>query len=455
MSFIPMHIIILAIIIIIDYLSCKKMEKTSGRRKKMLLILTIAFNLCVLFIFKYFNFFNAKFAQLAIFLHWNYPISMLKLIVPLGISFFILKSLSYVFDVYNGIQKAENNLVIYSLYITFFPELPSGPIDRSHYLIRQLYETHDFNYDIITSGLKLMAWGFFKKLVIADRLAIVVNQIFSNLPNYSGFPLIIAVVFFTFQIYCDFSGYTDIAIGSGMILGFRLMKNFDKPYLSGSISEFWRKWHISLSSWLRDYLYLPIAYSISRKVRKPAFFGIKNESISYACAVLFTMLLAGLWHGAAWTFITWGLLMAVYMIFSIFTKKLRNKIARTAGLNKFSQIHSFLKVIITFSLLCIAWIFFRANNIQDALYIITHLFYNFNFRLSGNKLGMDIIESAFSLILIVLLILSETILNKYETIFDFIQHKPTWLRWTVYYVLIILILVFGEFEYNSFIYFQF
>jgi D-alanyl-lipoteichoic acid acyltransferase DltB (MBOAT superfamily) len=357
--------------------------------------------------------------------------------------------------VYNNNQQAEKNFIVYALFISFFPELPSGPIDRAQNLIPQFYEKHDFNYDDITGGLKLMAWGFFKKLVIADRLAILVNQIYGNLTDYTGIPLIIAVVFFAFQIYCDFSGYTDIAIGSGMVLGFKLMNNFDRPYFSRSISEFWRKWHISLTSWLRDYVFMPVAYSVSSRIKKRSYLGVKKESLSYAVATFVTMLIAGLWHGAGWTFVIWGIIFAVYMIFSHFTKKARKKISGALGLNNVPRIHDYFKLLITFCLLCLVWIFFRAYNLNDALYVITHMFSGIGLKLSGNKLGPSNFDMALSIILIFTLLFTEALLKKDETITDFIARKPAWLRWTVYYTLLFLILAFGEFGYNKFIYFQF
>jgi len=260
MMFIPKYIIILAVTIIIDYVAGILAEKPdlSPHKRKSILTISILSTCLVLFIFKYFNFFNTNFAHLAALLHWNYPIAALKLALPIGLSFHTFQSLSYVIEVYCGRQKAEHHFGIYSLYVMFYPQLVAGPIERPQNLLHQFYAKHAFDYQRVTDGLKLMVWGLFKKVVIADRLAIAVNTVYNDPHSFTGIPLIIATAFFAFQIYCDFSGYSDIAIGAAQVMGFRLMDNFNRPYFAKSIPEFWKRWHISLSTWFRDYLYIPL-----------------------------------------------------------------------------------------------------------------------------------------------------------------------------------------------------
>lgn len=265
MAFIPVYILILFVTICIDYFAGIFIEISSGKMKKYFLFFSIISTCLVLFIFKYFNFFNSNFSSLANFLHLKYPVRIIEIILPIGLSFHTFQSLSYVIEVYRGHQKAERHFGLYSLYVMFYPQLVAGPIERPQNLLHQFREIHSFDYQRITDGLKLMAWGLFKKVVIADRLALLVNQVYGNIQGYSGLSLIVATVFFAFQIYCDFSGYSDIAIGTAQVMGFKLMDNFNRPYFSKSISEFWKRWHISLSSWFRDYIYISLG---GRKVSR-------------------------------------------------------------------------------------------------------------------------------------------------------------------------------------------
>ena len=258
MAFIPAYILILFVTIGIDYVAGLYIEKSTGAARKALLVMSIISTCGVLFIFKYFNFFTGGFVGLANLAGWRLPSIGAHIILPIGLSFHTFQSLSYVVEVYRGKQKAEPDLVVYSTYVMFFPQLVAGPIERPQHLLHQFKEQHDFDYNRITSGLKRMAWGFFKKLVVADRLALYVNDVYAAPAMYNGLQISIATVFFAYQIYCDFSGYSDIAIGTARILGFRFMENFDTPYYSRSISEFWHRWHISLSTWFRDYVYYPM-----------------------------------------------------------------------------------------------------------------------------------------------------------------------------------------------------
>ena len=295
MAFIPWYIVILIITILIDYFAGLWLDRPdlAPAQRKTVLTISIVSTCLVLFVFKYFNFFNTNFTAIASFFRWNYPIGALKIILPIGLSFHTFQSLSYVVEVYRGNQKAERHFGIYALYVMFYPQLVAGPIERPQNLLHQFYAEHCFDYRRVTDGLKLMLWGMFKKVVIADRLAIAVNQVYGNPHDYTGVPLIVATVFFAFQIYCDFSGYSDIAIGAAQVMGFRLMDNFNRPYFSKSIAEFWKRWHISLSTWFRDYLYIPLG-------------GSRTKTWRWQFNLFITFLASGFWHGANWTYIIWG-----------------------------------------------------------------------------------------------------------------------------------------------------
>jgi len=312
MAFIPAYILILLVTILIDYWAGIYLERVTGRGRRTLLIVSILATCAVLFVFKYYTFFTGSFAGLSGWLGWPLSWPTLHIILPIGLSFHTFQSLSYVVEVYFGRQKAEKNFITYATYVMFFPQLVAGPIERPQNLLHQFYENHSFDYERVTSGLKRMAWGFFKKLVVADRLALYVNDVYASPPAFNGLQLTIATVFFAYQIYCDFSGYSDIAIGSARVLGFRLMENFNTPYYSSSISEFWRRWHISLSTWFRDYVYLPLGGSRVSAPRR--YFNL-----------LTTFTVSGLWHGASWTYVFWGLINGLYLVFGLATKEFRSR----------------------------------------------------------------------------------------------------------------------------------
>ncbi len=312
MAFIPYFIFVLFTTILIDYYAGIKIEETEGTKRKLYLIFSIISTCLVLIVFKYFNFFGSNINYIASLFHWNYGVSLLKVILPIGLSFHTFQSLSYVIEVYRKKQKAERHFGIYSLYVMFFPQLVAGPIERPQNLLHQFYEKHKFEYERIVFGLQRMLWGFFKKIVIADNLAIYVNQVYGSPHNFSGSTLLVATFFFSIQIYCDFSGYSEIAIGSAQVMGFKLIENFKNPYFSKSIPEFWSRWHISLSTWFRDYIYIPMG-------------GNRVSTIKWNRNILITFLLSGLWHGANWTFVVWGFLhgsfTVLYRYFESFFKK--------------------------------------------------------------------------------------------------------------------------------------
>ncbi|WP_242651764.1 MBOAT family O-acyltransferase [Ruminiclostridium cellulolyticum] len=258
MAFVPKYILILGVTIVVDYFAGIIIARMQGDNKRIFLIVSLITNIGMLFVFKYFNFFNENIKHLADFLNWNYPISGLSIILPIGLSFHTFQSMSYIIEVYRGKQQPEKHFGIYALYVMYYPQLVAGPIERPQNMLWQFHTEHSFDAHRVSDGMKLMAWGLFKKVVIADNLALVVNSIYGNPTQVNGLSLVVATYFFAFQIYCDFSGYTDIARGASRVMGIELMQNFKRPYFSKTISELWKRWHISLSSWFSDYVYIPL-----------------------------------------------------------------------------------------------------------------------------------------------------------------------------------------------------
>lgn len=361
MAFIPQYILILFLTITVDYFAGIGLESTQGNKKKWILLASILANVGMLGFFKYFNFANENIAAFANFIGWNYPIENLSIILPIGLSFHTFQSLSYTIEVYRGHQKAERHYGYLALYVLFYPQLVAGPIERPQNILHQLHEEHRFEYQRVTDGLKWMAWGMFKKVVIADRMALFVNPIYDSPTGHTGPALVFATLAFAIQIYCDFSGYSDIALGSAQIMGIKLMKNFQRPYFSKSISEFWRRWHISLSTWFRDYVYIPLGGNRA---------GARRTAIN----LFITFLLSGLWHGANWTFVIWGALHGMYIILNHWMEPRWTRFRDSGFANRFAPALNGLSLLSTFGLVCFAWIFFRASTLPDAFYITTHLF---------------------------------------------------------------------------------
>jgi len=293
MALVPKYILILFFLIAVDYTAGLLIERAPPEKRRLYLLCSLLANVLVLSIFKYFNFINANVGGVIEALGGRWSLPNLNIILPIGLSFHTFQSISYVIEVYRGRQKAERNLGKYALYVLFYPQLVAGPIERPQNLLHQFDEPHRFDYARVTDGLKLMVWGLFKKVVIADRLAVAVDLVYNNPTSYSGWPLVVATYFFAIQIYCDFSGYTDMARGAAQVMGFRMMENFRAPYLATSIGEFWRRWHISLSSWFRDYVYIPMG-------------GNQVPRWRWYANLMAVFLLSGLWHGASWTFVIWG-----------------------------------------------------------------------------------------------------------------------------------------------------
>jgi D-alanyl-lipoteichoic acid acyltransferase DltB (MBOAT superfamily) len=437
MAFIPIYILILGVTILIDYAAGLLLEKIQGPTRKLFLIVSIIANIGVLAVFKYYDFISENLLLAFKSFGYEYSLPSLSLLLPVGLSFHTFQAMSYTIEVYRGRQKAERNLGTYALYVLFFPQLVAGPIERPQHLIPQLVQNHSFDYRRIVEGLRLILWGFFKKLVIADRLAIYVNWAYNDPLSQSGITLAVATIFFAFQIYCDFSGYSDIAIGTAKVIGINLMINFNRPYFSKNFTEFWRRWHISLSSWFRDYLYIPLG---GNRVSMFRLYG----------NLFIVFLLSGFWHGAHWTFIVWGLINGFYLMFSLMTSKLRQKVVRVVGLEQFPKTHQFLQIIFVFSLVCLAWIFFRARNLTEAITILKKiLLFDGPFDYGNFSL---MVFSLFGIGLLVLVELKEEYGRKGLL---FISNPNGIVRKLSYVILIVIILLIGVFDGGQFIYFQF
>ena len=408
--------------------------------RKMVLILCLSANVGTLLFFKYFNFFSRSLDGVLQSLDLMATVPTLELLLPVGISFYIFQSTGYVVDVYKGRIAPERHLGYYALFVAFWPQILSGPIGRARHLLPQLKESPPFNYSRVVDGLRLMLWGLFKKVVIADTLAIYVSRIFDHPGDHQGFPLIIAVAFYSVQIYCDFSGYTDMARGAARVMGVDLMENFRRPYFAKSFRDFWQRWHISLSTWFRDYVYIPLG-------------GRRVATWRWYYNLMVTFLLSGLWHGANWTFVVWGGLHGAFIVLEYATGGFQQKIADRLCADKESAWHNTIQVGITFVLVGISWIFFRADNIADAWYVFGHMFL-----LDLGQSGLTVVGPAvfgLSLFLIAILIVVD-FKERHMRLYAYINRWPLWLRWAAYTTTgwaVVIATVFGVKQ--EYIYFQF
>ncbi len=448
----PAYIVLIILSTIVDYFAAILMDReTEKSKRKKFLLLSLATNLGLLFLFKYFNFFNITLARSINLFGLNLSPLNLDVLLPVGISFYTFQTLSYTIDVYRGITPVERHFGIFALYVSFFPQLVAGPIERSQHLLPQFKEIHKFDYQRIRDGLILMLWGFVKKVVIADRLAAFVDIAYRDPSAHSGWIMIYATVFFAFQIYCDFSGYSDIAIGAAKVLGFDLMKNFERPYFSKSIREFWQRWHISLSTWFKDYVYIPLGGSRVKLTR-----GLIN--------LMLTFTISGLWHGASWTFIIWGMLHGFYLTFERLTMNLKVRLLSRFSINPESVVLRILGVVYTFTLVNIGWVFFRSGSLSNARAVfasLSNLGTMFEsglvFHQSFYELGLNQSEFYFAIYSILALVLIEFLQRK-MSILEWIKSRPILIRWAVYYGMIIIILIFGvygNYDQTQFIYFTF
>jgi D-alanyl-lipoteichoic acid acyltransferase DltB (MBOAT superfamily) len=438
----PEYLVLLFISTIVAYFCARWIEKSErpGLRR-LFLVISICTDLGMLFIFKYFDFFSHS-LRLAFDRSFS-PQDMVvsKLFLPAGISFYTFQNLSYVIDVYRRKYGAEKDFGIYALFVSFFPQLVAGPIERAGHLLPQFLLEHRFEYQRVSSGLKLILWGLFKKVVIADRLGSMVDQVY-NFPGANridGLDLVLATYFFAFQIFCDFSGYSDIAIGSAQVMGFGLMDNFRNPYIADSIREFWKRWHISLVTWLRDYLYIPLG-------------GNRVSQARWFFNILTVFVLSGLWHGANWTYIVWGAIHGGCFVISSATQKFRGAVVRLLMLDRVPWIHRGLRIFIVFHLVCFAWIFFRAQSLHDA-FLVVHKIAEF----SLSEVKVPVFEIRGLLITLGLMAFMGLVawIQRAHNTRQFLEGRPIWLRWGVCYAMIFAIIFFAPRQSHAFIYFQF
>jgi alginate O-acetyltransferase complex protein AlgI len=444
------HIFILITIIVINYYASLYISNLKEEyKRKRILICTIALSLLFLILFKYTNFFVQSInGVLHIFGYKNILFNPIDILLPIGISFFTFQAIGYSVDVYQRKILPEKSFLTFASFISFFPQILAGPIERAKDLIPQIHNKPSFKYDNLVKGSSLIVWGLFQKIVIADRLSLFVTPIFENPLSFNNLEIILAVYLFSFQIYCDFSGYTDIAIGTARIMDIRLQKNFDSPYLSRNIIDFWRRWHITLSSWLRDYLYIPLGGN-----RK----GIKLQFLAIMC----TMSLGGLWHGNTWNFVIWGAFHGCLIISNYFIRILINNCQKYTKYfipedsRLFTVTYNIICITITFHLVTLGWVLFRAKTIKDAAFIVyTLLFLNRDkvFTLSYFE-GFDVFDLYLSIILCLIITIYQCFKSNTKAVSFF--YSNTYFRWTVFYFMIISIL-FMSIDLNSeFIYFQF
>ena len=426
---------------IVDFAIGQKLNTEDNQTKrKVLLWISIVVNLGFLGFFKYYNFFLDNFTTAFSFFGTEINANSLNIILPVGISFYTFQTLSYTIDVYKRKLKPTKDFISFSAFVSFFPQLVAGPIERATNLLPQFYKKRKFDYNNAVDGLRQILWGLFKKIVIADNCAEFANLLFNNPNDYNGSTLVLGAIFFAFQIYGDFSGYSDIAIGTSRLFGFNLMQNFSFPYFSRDIAEFWRRWHISLSTWFRDYLYIPLGGSRGGTQMK-----IRNTFIIF--------LVSGFWHGANWTFIAWGALHAIYFLPLLLMKRNRSNISIVAERKYLPSLKDFLNMLSTFMLTTLAWIFFRAESIEHALIYIKGIFSKSIFstpNIAGKNVDIPILLGLLLFFLII-----EWIGREGKFALENINIKSTrFVRWGFYLFLIILIYVFQGTQ-QQFIYFQF
>ena len=421
---------------IIDYSIGRKLKEEENKRKRKVLLWTsIVVNLGFLGFFKYYNFFIDNFTTAFLFFGTEIKANSLNIILPVGISFYTFQTLSYTIDVYKRKLEPTKDFIAFSAFVSFFPQLVAGPIERATHLLPQFYKKRKFDYASAVDGMRQILWGLFKKIVIADNCAQYANEIFNNSAGYDGSTLVLGALFFTFQIYGDFSGYSDIAIGTSRLFGFNLMQNFAFPYFSRDMAEFWRRWHISLSTWFRDYMYIPLGGS-----RGGTWMKVRNTFIIF--------IVSGFWHGANWTFIVWGALNAIYFLPLLLTKSNRNNLDLVAQGKYFPNIKECSLMLLTFGLTVFAWIFFRAENIGHAISFISEI-------LSPSLLTIPQVLPIEIILLVLIFVLIEWIGKEGQYAISQIGTKCKLpLRYAMYYAIIVAIFWFGGQE-QQFIYFQF
>ena len=431
MNWMPVYAVLIMTSTILTYYCGLLVEKHAENKpkKKAFLVTSLVINFAILFVFKYFNFINESVFGLLEYAGLRWSVPNLDVLLPVGISFYTFQAVGYSIDVYRGSIKAEKSFMTYALFVSFFPQLVAGPIERAKNLLPQFHEEHEFSYDNAIEGLKQMIWGFFMKLCVADVLSDYVNAVFNNVTQHNGTSMIVATIFFTFQIYCDFGGYSNIAIGAARVMGFNLMENFHRPYLSLNIKEFWKRWHISLSTWFMDYVYIPLG---GNRVKYPR----------HLLNLMVTFLVSGIWHGANWTFVLWGGLHGTYQVIGNIWRKYVHKSDYSTAFSRF------LGTIFCFILVAFAWIFFRANNVNDAFFIVDKIFTD------RGALFIDKSTFLYGFVALFILIFKE-VKDNFNWRINFMHSKSIVIRYISTAMLIVYIMLLGSFSSGQFIYFQF
>lgn len=431
MNWKPVYALLIMASTVLTYFCGRLVERFSDTqpKKKAVLITSLVLNFAILFVFKYFNFINSTVFGLLDLAGLRWTVPNLDVLLPVGISFYTFQAVGYTIDVYRGNIKAEKDFLAYALFVSFFPQLVAGPIERAKNLLPQFHKEHDFSYDNAVEGLKQMIWGYFMKVCVADVISEYVDAVYNNVAYHNGTSMIVATIFFTFQIYCDFGGYSNIAIGAAKVMGFNLMENFHRPYLSLNIKEFWKRWHISLSTWFMDYVYIPLG-------------GNRVKYSRHLLNLMITFVVSGLWHGANWTFVLWGGLHGIYQVAgNIWRKFVHQPSYKTV----FSKVFS---TVFCFVLVALAWIFFRANNVNDAFTIISRIFTGFGVPF------VDVSSYLYGFAGITILIFKD-LKDDLRLKTSFMHSRNTVVRYASTIGLIVYILLFGSFASGQFIYFQF
>lgn len=431
MNWKPIYALLILTSTIITYLCGHYVGKYKNDlpKKKLYLTISLVINFSILFLFKYYNFINESVWEVMNLLGIQWDVPNLNLLLPVGISFYTFQAVGYTIDVYRGNITPEKNFITYALFVSFFPQLVAGPIERATNLLPQFHKEHPFQYKNISEGFKQMLWGFFMKLCIADRVSESVDIAFNNVENHNGTTLLVATLFFTFQIYCDFGGYSNIAIGTAKVMGYNLMENFKRPYFALSIKDFWKRWHISLSTWFMDYVYIPLG-------------GNRVKYSRHLTNLMITFLVSGIWHGANWTFILWGALHGTFLIINNLIKKFIYKSTSNTIAERL------FNMTLCFALVAFAWIFFRANNVGDAFRVITKIF------TEQGTLFYNKMDLGFCLLSIFILIFKD-LKDELNINLHFLHSNHVIVRYLSAILLICYIMQMAAFNGGQFIYFQF
>ena len=434
MNWNPAYALLMISLTIITFVGALAIEKQKNAKAILTTVLLGAFT--PLIVFKYLNFINASIFEVLSFCGLRMEVPRLDLLLPVGISFYTFQTVGYVIDVYRKKISAERNIGLFALFVAFFPQIAAGPIGRAASLLPQFRQEHKFNPDNISKGLKWMLWGYFMKVAIADRLALYTDAVMSNIEYHSGLSILVAAVFFSFQIYCDFGGYSLIALGCAKVLGFDLIINFQRPYMAKSVAEFWHRWHISLSTWFKDYLYIPLGGSRCGKWRTRT-------------NLIITFLVSGLWHGANWTFIIWGGLNGIFQVIGNIIKPFKEVCKKKFNFQDNSRTLEVFNICSTFTLMTVAWVFFKANSLQDALVAVQKMV------VPIGKLYVPQLSTLLYCIMGLIILIPSDISQERKGYHPLLENKNCIIRFTTYILLAVYILIFGVFDGGQFIYFQF